>query len=220
MESRFTMTPGVRKFVLTTHVTFSVGWLGAVAGFLALSIASLTSRNVEIVRGAYVSMNLLGAFLIVPLSLGSLTTGLVHSLGGKWGLFRHYWVAVKFFLNVGGTILLLLHQFTAVAEGAARASAAVGNAVLDPALRSVGRQLLIDAILAMVVLLAATVLSVYKPWGLTAYGRRKQLGGAAPDVTADDRRRSRLKTIVIAVLVLASLVTLHLVKGGHSFHGH
>ncbi len=33
------MTPIVRKFALTAHITFSVGWLGAVAGFLALAIA-------------------------------------------------------------------------------------------------------------------------------------------------------------------------------------
>jgi len=33
------MTPRLRKFVLTAHVTLSVGWLGAVAGFLALAIA-------------------------------------------------------------------------------------------------------------------------------------------------------------------------------------
>jgi hypothetical protein len=30
-----TMTPGLRKFALTTHVTSSVGWLGAVGAFLA-----------------------------------------------------------------------------------------------------------------------------------------------------------------------------------------
>jgi hypothetical protein len=29
-----------------------------------------------------------------------------------------------------------------------------------------------------------------------------------------------LKTVVIAGLILAALVTLHIVKGGHSFHGH
>jgi hypothetical protein len=28
-----TMTPGLRKFALTAHVTSSVGWLGAVAAF-------------------------------------------------------------------------------------------------------------------------------------------------------------------------------------------
>ena len=44
------MTPLLRKFVLTVHVTSSVGWLGAVAG--------LTSQDVQIVRAAYLAMEL------------------------------------------------------------------------------------------------------------------------------------------------------------------
>ncbi len=32
------MTPGIRKFALTAHVTSSVGVVGAVAGFLALAL--------------------------------------------------------------------------------------------------------------------------------------------------------------------------------------
>lgn len=39
------MTPALRKLNLTAHITSSVGWLGAVASFLALSIAGLTSTN-------------------------------------------------------------------------------------------------------------------------------------------------------------------------------
>ena len=33
-----TLTPRLRKAALTTHVASSVGWLGAVVGFLALAI--------------------------------------------------------------------------------------------------------------------------------------------------------------------------------------
>ena len=84
------MTPGVRNFALTAHVASSVGWLGAVAGFLVLSIAGLTSANPETVRSAYVAMNLLGQFMIVPLSLAALLTGLIQALGTQWGLVRHY----------------------------------------------------------------------------------------------------------------------------------
>ena len=40
-----TLTPALRKFALTAHVTFSVGWLGAVGGFLALAIAGLFSGD-------------------------------------------------------------------------------------------------------------------------------------------------------------------------------
>jgi NADH:ubiquinone oxidoreductase subunit 5 (subunit L)/multisubunit Na+/H+ antiporter MnhA subunit len=66
-----TMTPGLRKFALTAHVTSSVGWLGAVAGFLALTIAALTSQDDEVVRAALLVMELIGWFALVPLSLNS-----------------------------------------------------------------------------------------------------------------------------------------------------
>jgi hypothetical protein len=54
--------------------------LGAVASFLVLSIAGLTSEDADSVRGAYVGMNLIGQFMIVPLSLAALVTGLIQSL--------------------------------------------------------------------------------------------------------------------------------------------
>ena len=63
-------------------------------------------------RAAYIAMELTGWFVIVPLSLASLLTGLVQSLGTTWGLFRHYWVLVKFLLTIGATIVLLLHMPT------------------------------------------------------------------------------------------------------------
>jgi hypothetical protein len=100
----------MRKLALTAHVTFSVGWLGAVVGFLALAIAGLTSSNEQMVRSAYVSMDLIGWRVIVPLCLASLLTGLVQALGTPWGLFRHYWVLLKFAATAVLTILLMVHM--------------------------------------------------------------------------------------------------------------
>src|SRR5882672_11657580 len=105
-----TMPPGVRKWALTAHVASSVGWLGAVAGFLVLSIAGLTSENADTVRSAYLAMDLLARFVIVPMGLAALATGLIQALGTEWGLFRHYWVLVKFLLTIGATTILLLHM--------------------------------------------------------------------------------------------------------------
>ena len=117
--NNLTMPPRLRKWTLTAHITFSVGWAGAVAGFLALSIAGVTSQDPEVVRAAYVGMNLIGWFIIVPCSLAALLSGIVQSLGTEWGLFRHYWLLLKFVFTIVATLLLLLHQFAAVA-GAAR----------------------------------------------------------------------------------------------------
>jgi hypothetical protein len=50
-----------------------------VASFLVLSIAGLASQDAETVRAAYVAMNLIGQFMIVPLSLAALLSGLVLS---------------------------------------------------------------------------------------------------------------------------------------------
>jgi len=107
-----TMTPRVRKFALTAHVTSSVGWLGAVAGFLALAVVGLASQDAQVVRAAYLVMEPVGWFVLVPLAFASLLTGLVQSLGTTWGLLRHYWVLFKLLINVFATFVLLMYMQT------------------------------------------------------------------------------------------------------------
>ena len=93
-----TMTPRLRKLALTVHVTSSVGWLGAVMAFLALAIVGLASQNTQTVRAVYLAAVPITWYVLVPLAVASLLTGLTSSLGTPWGLFRHYWVLFK--LNV------------------------------------------------------------------------------------------------------------------------
>ena len=107
-----TMKAGLRKFVLTIHLTCSLGWTGAVVAYLALGISAATSENAETVRAAWIAMELTGWFVIVPLALVSLMTGLVISLGTPWGLFRHYWVVISLALTILSTAVLLLHMPT------------------------------------------------------------------------------------------------------------
>src|SRR6266705_857178 len=80
------MTPSLRKFALTAHVTSSIGWFGAVAAFLALAIAGLFSQDRELVRAAYLVMGLTTWFVIVPFAFVSLGSGVVSSLFTRWGL--------------------------------------------------------------------------------------------------------------------------------------
>ena len=46
------LNPGLRKFALTAHVTPSVGWLGAVARFLAMEIAACDTHTEGRVRSS------------------------------------------------------------------------------------------------------------------------------------------------------------------------
>ncbi len=193
------MNVSLRKLNLTAHVASSVGWLGAIAGFLALSIAGLTSQDAEIVRGAYLSMNLIGRFVILPLGLGALLTGIIQSLGTQWGLFRHYWIVVKLMLALGAAALLILHQFTAVAAAAARVSGIAAGAL--PSVAPLGAQLVLDSALAAFVLLAATAISVFKPWGQTTARGLKILFGSSAGL-------------------LFVLVVIRHASGGFVHHGH
>ena len=210
------MAPRVRKLALTAHVVSSVGWLGSVAAFLALSIAGLTSRNAEIVRGAYLAMNLIGQFIIVPLTLSALITGLIQALGTHWGLFRHYWVLVKFSLTIVATTLLLLHQFVAVAEAARRASA--GAADTTPDVGRLGTQLVADSGAAVLVLLVTTTLSVFKPWGRTPYGRREEELDREGGTVAEARPPGLRILLAIIAALLVAFVVLHFT--GHGLGGH
>jgi len=176
-----TMNPRLRKLALTAHVTSSVGWLGAVAVFLALTVTGLTSQNTQTVHGAYLAMELTGWLVLVPLSLGSLLTGVVQALGTSWGLFRHYWVLFKLLITVVATVLLLVHMQVArhVADLAAETNLSSGDLV------GMRVQLLADAAAALLVLLVAVTLSVYKPRGLTRYGAsstsRESRSGRQPE---------------------------------------
>jgi hypothetical protein len=170
-----TMTPSLRKFALTAHVTSSVGLLGAIAGFLALAIAGLTSQDAQMVRAAYLAMELTAWFVIVPLSFASLLIGIVQSLGTTWGLFRHYWVLVKLLLTVLATIVLLLQMETISRLAGLAAETTLSSADLGLQLRLVAH-----AGGGLLVLLVPAVLSVYKPWGMTRYGARKQHERRAP----------------------------------------
>jgi hypothetical protein len=151
---------------LTAHVAVSVGWAGAVVTVIAIAAVGLTADDGATVRGAYLIMDFAARSVLVPLALLSLVTGVVQSFGSPWGLFRHHWVVVKLLITVLATAVLLLYLRTFAALADAAADPAVGlDEVRDPSP-------LVHAVLALVLLLLATVLGVVKPRGLTRVGRR------------------------------------------------
>lgn len=162
------VSPAIRKLALTAHVASSVGWLGAVVVFLALAVIGLASKDVQTVRGAYLVMEPAARLVLVPVAFASLLTGVFSSLVSPWGLFRHYWVLAKLLITIFATIVLLTYMatFRYMASMAADPSVELG------VVRSASPRL--HSVLALVVLLIATVLAVYKPRGLTRYGWRKQ----------------------------------------------
>lgn len=159
------MPPRLRKAVLTTHVVSSVGWLGAVAAYLALDVTAVTSQDVQLVRAAYLAMELTTYSIIVPLALASILIGIVNALGTPWGLFQHYWVLVKLLLTLVATTVLLIETQTISSMAELAESGADPRELPGSLPHSIG---------GMAVLLTITALSIVKPPGLTRYGWRKQ----------------------------------------------
>lgn len=162
-----TLPLGLRRLALTAHIVCSVGWLGAIGAFLGLAVAALVSDDIDLVRGIYLAMEVSGWYVLVPLALASLLTGLVQSFGTRWGLFRHYWVVFKLVINVAATVVLLAYMQTLEYFGTLARTSSDLAAFQSPSP-------LVHSLAALLLLAVATVLGVYKPRGLTPYGQRKQ----------------------------------------------
>ena len=158
-----TLTPLWRKLVLVLHVTSSVGFTGAVAGFLALAIVGLSNTG-PLVSAVYPAMQVITWYVVVPLAVSSLLIGIIQSLGTPWGLVRYYWVIVKLVLTLLALAVLMLQtpSIDMLAEAALQgALAGQSSARFSMVLRCQRHRRSA----------AATVLSIYKPRGVTAWQR-------------------------------------------------
>lgn len=149
-----------RRWTLFAHIVSSVGWLGVEAAMLALGVLGILASDPAVVTSAYLIAGELGAIFYFPASLLALTSGVLLGIGTKWGLLRYYWVAAKLVINIAlflGGNLLVIPEFVA-----ASAAAANGARIGDT------RIMLLSAMTAGVtLLLVATLLSTFTPWGKT-----------------------------------------------------
>jgi hypothetical protein len=195
------MSAPVRRFAPTAHVTTSVGWLGAVACFLALAVVGLSSRQPLEVQAAYLAMEMVCWAVIVPLSLLSPATGIAQSLWTPWGLIRHYWVVVKLLVTLPCTAILLLHMLPTTRLAAAAAAGQLNGS----AMHDLRVQLVADAAVAVAALLFTTLLAVYKPRGNASDGL------PAPEWVKWLRN--------VALAGAAVFLLIHVLGGGMGQHG-
>jgi hypothetical protein len=197
------MSSRVSKAMLTAHITFSVGWIGTITAFLALAIIGLAG-NGQIVKSSYIAMELIAWFVIVPFCFASFLSGLIQGLGTHWGLFKYWWTVVKLILTVIATFVLMLHMQPISYLG----EVAMQNALNLEELRSLRIRILADAGAAIIVLLAITTISVYKPWG------KMQFGITLPTFKPTTNRPLGMYLLLGFLAVLVMFIVLHLFKNG------
>lgn len=162
-----TASPRWRRALLALHLACSVGWVGAVCAYLVLAFAVPPTADPAMIRAAWLGMDLIGWFALVPLALSSLGTGLLLAGMTRWGLLRHYWVLISLVATTALTAVLVLHMpgVSAQADLARIADAAE--------LTAMGSDIP-HALIGLAFLLGILVLNIYKPAGLTRYGWRKE----------------------------------------------
>lgn len=165
----------VRRGLLVAHVSISVSWLGLTVGLLTLGATAFLTEEPATARAATLAMKIFGDWLVVPVALFSLLSGLVLALGTPWGLARHRWVWTKFWLTLITAALSVFSLRPGIDEAAAR-----GTVDID---------LVVAPSVATATYLFITAISVLKPWGPTRRGRRPR--PAAGTGKAVDVRTSR-----------------------------
>jgi len=206
-----TMTSRVSRLVLTSHITFSIGWLGAVAVFIVLAINGLTSQDILLSRSSLIAMELSAWYVIVPFCLTSLFTGIIQAVGTKWGLFKHYWIVVKLFLTIAMTILLLLHMqpisyLASVAKGPSFSNSQNSEQLID---------LIAKAGAAILVLIAIATISVYKPWGKIRF---KKLDNNQQSNMQGWKKSVRFYLLIALISLIVVFIIMHLLGGGMGRH--
>lgn len=150
-----------RKSVLLLHIVAAAAWLGI---DLALGILVTTALLTDDAVVAGVSLQAVPLFAIWPMfgaSLLCIVTGTVLGLGSKYGVLRYWWVVVKGVINVLMTVLIVAALRPDVDDAAAIGRRMVAG---DPTAEAPS-DLLAPVIVAPSLLLAAYLLSVFKPWG-------------------------------------------------------
>jgi hypothetical protein len=94
----------------------------------------------------------------------------VLGLGTRFGVARYWWVVIKLVITVAFCTLILVALQPTLADAATQTALVDGT--LPERLTDVRRNMIFPPIVSTSMLLLASWLSVYKPWGVTPRGRR------------------------------------------------
>jgi uncharacterized membrane protein len=174
-----------RGATLVAHIGSAGAWFGIDVAMAVLIVTATTTGDPATRAVCLQALELVAVWPLLVSGLLCLATGLLLGLGGKWGVARYWWVAVKLVLNLVLTALVLLVLRSEVAHQAelARQWATGVPVTFDLS------ELIYPPTVSPALLLVAFTLSVVKPWGRI---RRPLPRGGRPSYGAprgrDDRR--------------------------------
>lgn len=165
-ESRKLLSRRARKWSLWVHALSSSLWLGSALAMMVLILAKGRVPDDPTQLYAFcLCVKLIDDFVIIGSCGLSALSGLLLAWKTPWGVFQHWWVAVKLaitlaLLCVGAG---LLGPWINETEALARTHAGVVQEL--PRYQTVERNVTLLGCAQMVILGFVLYLSIFKPWG-------------------------------------------------------
>lgn len=168
------LSRGGRRALLVMHVLASGAWIGIDVIVAVLVGTGWFASDTGLRSLAY---RALANFVVWPMLASGvlcLLTGLLLGLGTKWGLLRHWWVAVKLVLNVALCTLILAVLQPGMADLDAYGQDLLAGTAADDGMA----RLFFPPAVSLTCLALATTLAIVKPWGRirTGQGPTRQPG--------------------------------------------
>jgi hypothetical protein len=165
------LRPKPRKALVAAHAISAPCWVGVAVTFVAMSVVAMSTKNIHPTKAVYELMAVFDIKLLPWTNFATFLTGIALSMTTKWGLIRYYWVVAKIAIAVGILVMafgFLLDALVRAGEEAAALAATGGTAAQ---LSGAADVVLWGFGCAMLSLVGALLLSLYKPGGRTRRAR-------------------------------------------------
>jgi hypothetical protein len=161
-----------RSVLRVVHIIVAIGALATDAILLTLAITGLAAGDADLIRAAYLTMDLLASVVLIPLALATLLTGILLGWSSSWGIARYYWVLTKLILALTAATAAVFVLRPTLNEAAA---AALGVSLADLPSAGIGQiaaRAATSSAVGVSLLTTAALLAFYKPWGRIRLRRR------------------------------------------------
>lgn len=155
------LSRGARKATLVVHILSAGAWVGVDVVVAVLVVVGWFADD-RGVRG--LAYQALGRFVVAPMltaGLVCLASGLLLGVGGRYGLVRYWWVAVKLAINVVLCTLIVVALRPGMADVIAHGQAVAADRASAVDVSS----LFFPPAVSLTALTIAATLAVVRPWG-------------------------------------------------------
>ncbi|SEH73744.1 hypothetical protein SAMN04489835_3479 [Mycolicibacterium rutilum] len=161
------LRPRPRKALVAAHAVAAACWVGIAATFVAMAVLAMSTNDIHRSATVYELMALFDITLLPWANFATILTGVGLSLTTKWGLLRYRWVVAKIAIAAGILMMAFGFLHDSLERVGAEATQLAARGAATAHLSGTADVVLWSFGCALLGLIAALLLSLYKPGGRT-----------------------------------------------------